>query len=224
MLFFAVTSPLTALYTPEIMELVVPEVKDIVPEPTFTDAYAQWLKNLQQLGLFIWFAITAGLIAGERKAGTVQLVCTKPISRATIVLAGAGAYITFFAIVLSFSSALVWLITKLAFEKAPIPELASAVAVWFLLAVLLFGVVLIVSASTESSLAAVAAGFISYVIFGLLSLWPAAERYSPIGLVTAPAKLLAGENIDLIWPIITGLLLILVLFAVAILAFRRAEL
>ena len=48
--------------------------------------------------------------------------------------------------------------------------------------------------------------------------------YSPAALTTQPASLAAGENPEVLWPVLTSLLLAVLLVACAALAFRRKDL
>ena len=95
-------------------------------------------------------------------------------------------------------------------------------AVWIALALLLLAVVALFSC-VMSTLAALAAGFAAYAVMGILTLWGPAIRYSPAGLLGAPAKLLAAEPVSLAWPLATTAAAIVVLMAIAVWAFRRVE-
>ncbi len=223
-LFFAVSSPVLAFYTPDIVQMATDQGVEIsMPDPTYVDAYAQWLKNLGQLGLAIWLISTSGLIASERRSGTAQIVCSKPIRRSTVVMAGALAHITVLAGILLVSTCVTWIVTQALFGDAPLADLAAAMGVWLVLAVLLFGVVAVVSAGSRHSLAAAAAGFGAYLLLSMASIWPAAAEYSPVGLVTLPTTLLAGGDASIAWPLATGCAGIIVLFAGAVGVFKRAE-
>ena len=54
LLFFAFTGPVLAKFTPEIVGAVAGDQLGglKIPTQTYLDAYAQWIKNLSQIGLF----------------------------------------------------------------------------------------------------------------------------------------------------------------------------
>src|SRR5665811_532992 len=86
LLFFALTGPVLARYTPELVgALAGDQLKGLVmPTPTYLDAYAQWVKNLSQIALFALIIIYGSIISSERKSGTAVLVLTKPVSRTAL--------------------------------------------------------------------------------------------------------------------------------------------
>ena len=67
--FFALTSPLIAKMTPEILKLLGDTIQIIVPEVTISDSYLQFVGNFAQIGAWTMIAVFAGLIANERKRG-----------------------------------------------------------------------------------------------------------------------------------------------------------
>src|SRR5690606_10592749 len=73
-LFFAVTGPVLAYFTPEILSAALGSQSDAfttLPEATWRDVYLQWVSNLQQIFPFLVIIIAAGSIAGEISSGTI---------------------------------------------------------------------------------------------------------------------------------------------------------
>jgi ABC-2 type transport system permease protein len=84
LVFFGVTSPIIAALTPALVKSVAasqPGVVMRVPTPRALDAYAQFLKNLDQFMLIAVIIAGAGVVSGERGSGTAILALTKPLSR-----------------------------------------------------------------------------------------------------------------------------------------------
>ncbi|HEY5518777.1 MAG TPA: hypothetical protein VIK17_03930, partial [Cellulomonas sp.] len=102
LLFFALTGPVLARFTPEIVgALAADQLGGFeIPTPTYLDAYAQWVKNLSQIALFALIIIYGGLVSGESRSGTAVLVITKPVSRSTFVVVKAAVHAVFFAALL----------------------------------------------------------------------------------------------------------------------------
>jgi ABC-2 type transport system permease protein len=82
LVFFGITSPIIAALTPALVQSMTasqPGVVIRVPPPTALDAYAQFLKNLDQFVLIAIVISGAGAVSGERSSGTAILALTKPI-------------------------------------------------------------------------------------------------------------------------------------------------
>jgi len=226
LLFFAIMSPLAALAAPALVSSVTsgqPGVVIKLPDPTYLDSYAQWIKNLSQMGLLLVVFASAGLIANERASGTAVLVVTKPVSRATFVVAKYLAQAALVIMATGAGTAAVLAGTRLAFGTAPVEPLLSASGAW------LAGALVAIAATEALSavLPTLAAGIVALVAWGLsgaLSLWAPAVRYTPVALLGAPGKLLAGDSPDLGVPLATAVLLTAALVAVAAWLFARREL
>src|SRR5665811_1041646 len=100
LLFFALTGPVLARFTPEIVGAVAGDQlgKFQIPTPTYLDAYTQWIKNLSQIALFALIITYGGIISTETKSGTAVLVLTKPVSRTAFIVAKATVHSVFLAI------------------------------------------------------------------------------------------------------------------------------
>ena len=226
LLFFAATSPLIAKATPQLLESVAQGqqgVQIVFPEPTYLDSYAQWVKNLQQLVAIALLLTTGGMIAGERSSGTAILVLTKPVSRSAFVVAKflSHAGLTVAATVLG--AAVCWGTTYAVFGEAPAKGIVEPTAAWLVFAVTLVAVMTLMS-SALTSLAAGGAGIGVFFALSVLSLWGPALRYSPAGLMSAPGSLLAGESVEVLWPVATSAIAVIVLVAASTRVFGRKEL
>lgn len=225
LLFFAVSGPILAQMTPQLVKSLGGSQAGVVitvPEPTYTDAYAQWIKNLAQTGLFLLIGVSAGIIAGERTSGTAALVLTKPVSRGGFVVAKYIAQAMLLIVATLLGTLVTWGLTAAIFGEAPPERLFGPTAVWIVLALLLLAVVALFSCFM-STLAALAMGFGAYAVMGILTLWGPAVRYSPAGLLGAPSKMLAAEPVTLTWPLATCAVTIVALMAAAVWAFKRVE-
>lgn len=225
MLFLAFSSPVLAKLTPQLLESAIqgqPGVEIVIPPPTYLDAYAQWIKNLQQVVVFVLLLTGGGMIAGERSSGTAVLVLTKPVSRAAFVIA---KFVSGAALLIATTVAgttLCWIGTLAVFGEAPPERLLSATTAWLGLALMLLAAMVLFSA-TLKSLAAGGVGVAAFFGLSVLTLWGPAVRYSPAGLLPAMTDLLAGEQVAIVWPSVTTALVTLALLACAEAVFRRAE-
>lgn len=170
-LFFALTSPILAKLTPEILKMVGTGQSGVVikmPPPTWRDSYAQWLKNLSQLISFVVLIIAAGSVAGEVASGTAVLVLTKPVSRADFVVAKAAAVLGYVIAAVVLGTAIVQVETLLVFGSAPPGALWGATIGWLLFAIAVIGLTMLFSA-TMPTLAAAGVGVVGFFALAALT-------------------------------------------------------
>src|SRR3982751_444702 len=90
LVFLGATSPVIAALTPALIKSVAASQPGVVmrmPTPRALDAYAQFIKNLDQFVLIAVVSAGAGVVSGERASGTAILALTKPLSRGAFVVA-----------------------------------------------------------------------------------------------------------------------------------------
>lgn len=226
LLFFAVMSPLAALATPALVASVTASQPGVVielPDPTYLDSYAQWIKNLSQIGLVLVVFASAGLLAGERASGTAALVASKPVSRAWVTAAKFAAQAGLVLAATALGTAVTYVGTLLAFGEAPAGVLVASSAAWGAGAVMAVAVTLVYSAVAPTLTAGVL-GLVTFGIAGVAGMWQPVSEYTAIGLLAAPGHLLAGEPVSLMWPVVTGIVLTIGLVLLAGWLFSRREL
>lgn len=224
--FFALTGPVIALYTPEILQSVQSTQPGMViemPDPTWRDAYAQWVSNLSQIVALLVIIVAAGSVAGEVAHGTAALALAKPVSRRAFVAVKAAAIALLVAVTVVAGTALTQLVTYVTFGEAPMAELWEPTFVWLAFATLLVAIATLFSTKMPTL---AAAGLALGVLFALSigSLSTPLTEHTPIGLLSAPTSLLAGESVALGWPLATTAVGALACVAMAALLFERREL
>ena len=226
LLFFALTGPVLAKLTPQLVgALAGDQLKGLViPTPTYHDAYTQWIKNLSQIALFALIIIYASIISSERKSGTAVLVLTKPVSRTAFVIAKAVVHSAFLAVLVVTGTLITWGVTAAVFGQAPGSALWSSSLVWLVFGVLFIALMTLLSVLIGSAAGAAGAGLGAYALVSIAAIWKPLGTYSPAALATMPSSLAAGKDVAVLWPVLTSLLLAAALFALASRAFRRSEL
>ena len=226
LLLVALTGPVLAQLTPQLLGTVggdqLAGLK--LATPTYHDAYAQWIKNLSGIALFALIVVYASVISAERRSGTAVLVLTKPVSRVAFVLAKAVVHSAFIAVLVVVGTLITWGITAAIFGQAPGFELWSASLVWLVLGILFLAVMTLLSVLIDSAAGAAGAGLGSYALVSVAAIWEPLGAYSPAALTKVPSSLLAGDDVAVLWPVLTSLALACLLFALAALTFRRSEL
>lgn len=226
LLFFALTGPVLARFTPEIVGAVAgSQFSGLkLPAPTYLDAYGQWIKNLSGIALFAIIIIYAGIISSETRSGTAALVLTKPVSRTAFVIAKATIHSVFLAILVIMGTLLTWGITAAVFGTAPGSALWSSALAWLVFGVLFIALMTLLSVLIGSAAGAAGAGLGAYALVSIASIWKPLGSYSPAALATQPASLAAGKDASVLWPVLTSLLLAVALVALAVRTFRRRDL
>jgi ABC-2 type transport system permease protein len=227
LVFFGVTSPIIAAVTPALVRSMTASQRGVtvrLPPPTALDAYAQFIKNLDQFVLIAVVIIGAAVISGERASGTAILVLTKPLSRRAFVVAKILSQVALLAVATALGTAACLAMTAVVFDGTGGGRLVTAVAVWLLYASLLIVVMTLFSAAFRSRGAASGAGLAYFFVTLLLSNWGPMARYSFLGLLPAMGRALIGAPMSLGWAVATALAGMLVGAAVAVRIFDQQEL
>jgi ABC-2 type transport system permease protein len=227
LLFFGVTSPIIAALTPALVQSMAASQPGVViqlPAPTAFDAFAQFIKNLDQFVLIAVVITGAAVVSGERASGTAILVLTKPLSRGAFVAAKILSQVTLLVAATAFGTAACLGVTAVVFDGAQAARLVTAVALWLLYASLLVVVMTLFSAAFRSRGAAAGAGLGFYFLTLLFSNWAPAARFSFLGLVPAMRDALMGEAVSSGWPVTTAVAAIMLGAVAAVWIFERQEL
>lgn len=226
-LFFAISAPLLARFTPEIVGAVGGAQLGAIPLPdaTYIDAYAQWIKSLGQIFLFALIIIYGGIVSSETSNGTAILVLTKPMSRGAFVAVKAAIHSTFLAALVIIGTLVAWGVTAAVFGQAPLEPLWSGTLVWLVLGVFYITLMTFLSVLITSAAGAAGAGIGAFVLLTMGSLWKTLADYSPAGLAGRAAALAAEQPVsDLLWPVLVSLAAAVALVVAAAVLFRRKEL
>lgn len=228
LLFFALTGPATARFTPEILKAVAgmpaAAIEALIPAPTYLYAYGQWAKNLSQIGLFALIIIYGGLVSSERKSGTAVLVLTKPVSRTAFIVAKALVHGAFLTATVVIGTLLTWGLTRLVFGTAPPGPLFSSALAWLAFGLLFLALMTLLSVLLSSQAGAAGIGIGVYALLAIAGLSESLVLYTPVGLTTAPSLLAAGEPFHLLWPLLSAIALSVALVAASAWLFTRQEL
>ena len=227
LVFFGLTSPIIAALTPALvrsMSASQPGVVIRLPPPTALDAAAQFLKNLNQFVLIAIIIAGAGVVSGERAAGTAILVLTKPLSRSAFVAAKILSQLTLLVVSAALGTAVCVAMTAFVFDASATTRLLAVVALWLVYATLLVVVMTLFSAAFASRGAAAGAGLVYYFLMLLLSTWGPAARYSFAGLIPAMRDALMGQGAFSLWPMLTAIAAIMAGALGAQRVFERKEL
>ena len=117
-LLFGFTSPVITKLLPDILA-GLGEMEITLPEMSWVDAFGQFFKNLNQIGIVAVVLVFMGSVAEEKHRGTAIMVLSKPVSKAAFVLAkfGAAALLVLFSLIPAHLACYIY--TKVLFGEAP---------------------------------------------------------------------------------------------------------
>ncbi len=226
-LFFALSGPLLAKWTPQIMTAALGSqagaVLQLFGAPTYLDAYGQWTKNLTQIMVIAIIIVYGGIVSGERMSGTATLVVTKPVSRQAFVVAKALVHGVFLSVVVLAGTALTWAVTKVAFVDAPPAALWNGTLAWLALALFFLALMTLLSVLFDSQAGAAGIGLGAFVVLLIAGVWPPVALSTPAGLLRAPMLITAGKDYPVAIPIMVTWAATAVLVYAAAEAFRLKE-
>lgn len=223
---FGIGSPLLAKYTPELIRaLASEELAQVIPPPATADAVDQFLKNLGQTGVLAAILLAMGSVATDKERGITALLLTKPVSRGAYLLAKVLAIGITLLVGVALAGAAAYGYTAWLFEPLPVAGYAAMCALLLLQLLAYATLTFLGSTLTRSALAAAGIGIAALVAVATVSALPGVGSYTPGGLA-APARSLAlGQPAsDLIQPLAASIGLVVVVFGLSWLAFRRQEL
>ncbi len=225
LLFFGLTSPILAKFTPELMTLIPTGGITIqLPPPSTMDAITQYVKNMGQFGVLLGLLLTMGAVAQEKERGTAAMILVKPLTRGSFIAAKFLSQAVMFAICLVIAGAAAYYYTFLLFE-------AISILNWILLNLFIWIYVLVIVAITLffSTLlkSQIAAGGIALGVFILGSALGSilnVGKYLPGELITWGVRLMQGVSSASWVAFGVSMGLIVVALVAAWQVFRRQEL
>jgi ABC-2 type transport system permease protein len=225
-LFVAVASPIIAKLTPELLKSIsMPGVTFNLPNPTNLDSLDQFIKNISQIAILVLVFVVAGAVSDEKNRKTLEILLTKPVSRAAFILSKFKSYFISIATIFVISSAIFYLYTASTFTSFNLLNftiMAGNLAIYILMIV---AVTIFASTVFNNSMAAGGVGFVAYIVFGtIFSLIEPLKRYSPNTILSSYKDVVSnGWNSDLFLPIVVIFSVIIISIIFSILIFQKQE-
>ena len=223
---FGMMGPLTAKLMPELMDAFLPEgmILDLAA-PSAMDSWAQFFKNIPQMGLVIVVILFSGMLASEYSRGTLVNMLTKGLPRRAVILAkfGASALLWTAAYLLCFGIS--WAYTVFLFPDGRANSLLFAVGCVWLFGLTLLAILILGGTLLRNSYSCLLLTGAFVVLLFVLNMFPSLQVYNPILLVTGNMALLDGSMTlwDFLWPCIISAALIPLSLTASILIFNRKQ-
>ena len=226
-LLFGIMNPLMAKLLPDILGSVLPDGMTVtLPAPSAIDSWAQFYKNIPQMGLIVLVLLYGGMMASELSRGTLTHLLTKGLSLGGVILAKYAAAALVWTAAYALCLGVTWVYTLYFWPTDNLPNLPlAALGLW------VFGLVLLAPLPLGGVLFKSNYGSLLFtgalvVLLTLLNIVPAIATISPLTLASTSMALIGGmlPASAFLWPMVTALGLIAVFLGIGVLVFDRRSL
>lgn len=226
-LLFGIMNPLIAKLTPYIMENLVPEGLGVpVLEPTAFDSWAQFYKNITQMGLLVTIVVFGGILATELSRGTLINVLSKGLSRKTVILAKYTSMALTWTLCYGASFGVTWGYTVYLFPTDQVKNLVFSVFCLWLFGLFLLALLMLASTMSNTNYGNLIILGVVVVISMLLNMIGWVQKYNPISLAGKNMELVVSEigPKDLFFAVATTMVLTVSALALSVALFRKKQL
>lgn len=223
---FGMSSPLLAKITPDILsQLPVQGITLSIPQPTALDAWAQFFKNISQMGIIVLLLVYAGTLSQELSKGTLVLPLSKGLSRSAVIGAkfftAAASWTGSYAVAALISCGY----TQYLFGHFYEPRLLFALFCLWLFGLFLLAVLLLTGALVPGSYGGLLTTAIVLGVLLIANVFPRLQKWNPITLAAQNSAVLtdaktAGAMSATVW---LTLELTILCLGLALVAFHRRK-
>jgi ABC-2 type transport system permease protein len=226
LIFFGLTSPLLAKFTPEIIAFFPggTDISILIPPPTIWDAITQYVKNMTQFGIILALLLTMGIVVQEKDKGTAAMILVKPMLRGAFLGAKFLALAVMFAICLIAAGLACYYYTLLLFEAMNILHWLVLNALLFLYLLVYISITLFCSTLTKSQAAAGGVALGLLVVLGILGAIPGLGKYLPGELISWGTRMMQGDTKSSWTALMISVGLIVISLLASWLVFKKQEL
>lgn len=225
-MFFGMLGPLAAKLTPQILESLMPAGMQVtMAEPTAFDSWAQFFKNVSQMGLIVVAIIFSGIMANEYNNGTFINVLTKGLARRTVILSKFTMASMIWTVSYFICFALSYGYTRYFWASDGVLNLSFAIFFLWLFGIMFLAIILLGGVIFRSSYACLMFLGASIVTLFLLNIVPKFQKYNPIGLASKNMLLLTGDTVpkDLMAMVVVSIGIIILSILTAIRVFNKKQ-
>jgi ABC-2 type transport system permease protein len=227
LLFGGFIAPLTAKYTPQMIELLAPggeDISQLLPEPTAAVAVQEYVESVSQFGILVALLVTMGAVAREKDRSTAALMLAKPLPRGVFLVAKFVALALSFTLGILIAALACYYYVMVLFEALDIPSWLAVNGLLLLFILVFIALTLFCSTLTSSQVVAGGLAFGLLMLFSVLTVLPRVGDYLPGRLVSWAGALMNGGT-EPMWSAVAGSLALSVIALLGAWAiFERQEL
>lgn len=192
---FGMTSPLLAKLMPDIISSMdMGGIKLDIPEPTVLDAYAQYFKNMNQMGIIVVLLVFGGTLSNELMKGTLVNILAKGISRSAVLLSKYTAAVILWSVGFILSAIMNYTYTVYLFEDTKVQNLLLSLFCLWLFGCFIIALILLSSVIAAGSFGGLILSAAILAVLLILNIFPKAEKFNPVTLASKNMALLNGAG------------------------------
>lgn len=225
-LFVAIASPIFAQLTPMLLKsMSIPGLNLNLPDPTFNDSIDQLIKNVSQIALLVLVFIVAGSVVDEKNKKTLEMVLAKPVQRNTFILSKFISYFLSIGVIFFISIVIFYLYTISIFAGFSFVNFMVMAMMVCLYILMIVSITILASTIVKNIAAAAGIGFVSFILFGTVAgLFDWFKKASPSYVFSNYQNIVSsGWSNDLLLPIFSTVLVILLSITASIVLFKKQE-
>lgn len=196
LILFGMTSPLLAKMTPELLKsLSASGITIKLPQITASDAWAQFFKNISQIGMIVLILIFGTSLPQEMNRGTLIIPLAKGLSRNTVILVKYLVSVLNWTAGYAISALICCGYTQYLFGTFAVPHLAFSLFCLWLFGDFLLALVLFAGTITTGNYGGLLLDAVSLGVLLALDAFPKLQKWNPISLASQNASMLAKSTL-----------------------------
>jgi ABC-2 type transport system permease protein len=220
-------NPITAKITPVLIKEYMPKGMQItIPEPTALDSWAQFFKNVPEMGMVVLVIVFSGMMANEFSRNTLINILTKGLRRSVVIL----SKFTMAAFIWTISYTICFVVsygyTVYFWSNDRVSNIFFSVFCLWLFGILLIATMMLGGVLIKSNYACLLFTGVFVVILFLVNIIPKLQDYNPIILASKNMALLTAELSvgDFIKSIVICCILSIIFLVSAVSLFNKKQL
>lgn len=209
-----IMNPITAKVTPQLLETFMPEGTQIqLPDPTALDSWAQFYKNVGQMGLIVLIILISTMISHEITKGTLINVLTKGLKRSTVIYSKLTMATLLWTMSFILSFALTDIYTRLLWEVNNVHHAIFAGMCLWLFGLFLISLTFLGGVLFNNSYGSLLVTLIGFVFLMLLGIIEPIAKFLPVRLATQNLSIVQGavspdSLTPAVWVTLIGILIL----------------
>ena len=222
-----IMSPMFAKLLPELLKEIDmgAGVTLQLPEPSALDSWAQFFKNVGQMGVLTLVIVFSGITANELSKGALINILTKGMKRSTVILSKFTVASIIWTVSYLLCLGITYLYTAYYWETEVMPHAFWAFTSPWVYGLFLISLMILGGVWLKSFLGSLSLTGGAIVMMSLLSILPNFQKYNPLSLGGGTLALLNGQKTpdDFIPALVICLVLTVSVIAGTVAVFNRKQ-
>lgn len=195
LILFGMTSPLLAKMTPELLKSFSGSgITITLPEVTTTDAWAQFFKNISQMGMIALILIFGTSLPQEISRGTLVIPLSKGLSRNSVISAKYFTALLNWTIGYSLSALICCGYTQYLFSNFTAPHLLFSLFCLWLFGDFLLALILLSGTITTGNYGGLLLTAVLLGVLLALDAFSKLQKWNPISLASQNASIITNSS------------------------------